>query len=563
MKLTKFTIKNFRSITDGSEIHFGNYSVLVGKNNEGKTTVLMALRLAMDTLKLHAYQLPNTKRTIFKLKNAYEWDRDFPISLQEKPRIKKVTTFKIDFELSEIEKIEFRKEVGSKINGSLCIEISFDENNISTVLVPKRGSAALSKKSNQIAKYIANKIQFTYIPAIRTEHEAIGVINEMIEEELSKLESESKFKEALDVIEELQKPVLDKVATTIQESLHKFLPNINNVELSILGNNRKANLRKDYLIEIDDGDLTDIKFKGDGVKSLTAIGLLKDRNKIINGASIIAIEEPESHLHPSAMHELKQAIQKLAEDSQVVVSTHNPIFVDRETLANNLLVSNNKVKAVKKINDIRICLGIRTSDNLIHASKVLLVEGETDQIILTKLFQERSLKIAKLIKDGDFNIVSTNSASKLPYNLRWYQDQLCSCYVLVDNDSSAKESILKLLNAKELDQKSYMHIVVAGKNESEIENLFKIEFYEDIIFDQFSVELSKTKFSKDKSKWSNSIENTLKSSGKSIIADDITNLKKAISKKAVKDGVYDNLALHNIDFVDNLIFQIENYFIKN
>ncbi|WP_411686751.1 AAA family ATPase [Acinetobacter indicus] len=49
MKLTKFTIKNFRSITDGSEIHFGNYSVLVGKNNEGKTTVLMALRLAMDT----------------------------------------------------------------------------------------------------------------------------------------------------------------------------------------------------------------------------------------------------------------------------------------------------------------------------------------------------------------------------------------------------------------------------------------------------------------------------------------------------------------------------------
>lgn len=162
----------------------------------------------------------------------------------------------------------------------------------------------------------------------------------MIEEELSKLESESKFKEALDVIEELQKPVLDKVATTIQESLHKFLPNINNVELSILGNNRKANLRKDYLIEIDDGDLTDIKFKGDGVKSLTAIGLLKDRNKIINGASIIAIEEPESHLHPSAMHELKQAIQKLAEDSQVVVSTHNPIFVDRETLANNLLVSN-------------------------------------------------------------------------------------------------------------------------------------------------------------------------------------------------------------------------------
>lgn len=553
MKLTKFTVKNFRSITEGSEINFGNYSVLVGKNNEGKTTVLMALRLAMDTLKLHGYQLPSTRRTIFKLKNSYEWDRDFPISLQEKPRIKKVTTFKIDFELSEIEKIEFRKEIGSKINGSLCIEISFDENNLSTVLVPKRGSAALSKKSNQIAKYIASKIQFTYIPAIRTEHEAIGVINEMIEEELRKLESESKFKEALNVIEELQKPVLDKVAHTIQESLHKFLPNINNVELSILENNRRANLRKDYLIEIDDGDLTDIKFKGDGVKSLTAIGLLKDRNKIINGASIIAIEEPESHLHPSAMHELKQAIQKLAEDSQVVVSTHNPIFVDREKLANNLLVSNNKVKAVKKINDIRICLGIRTSDNLVHSSKILLVEGETDRIILIKLLQEKSIKIAKLLKDGDLNIVSTNSASKLPYNLRWYQDQICSCYVIIDNDQSAQDTIQNLLKSKEIDQRSYLHLIVPGKVESEIEDLFKIELYADIINTKFNVDIFTTKFSKNKNKWSGALKDALKSAGKTIVDDDITEVKKLISSKINDFGAYDHVAQHNVLFVDNLI----------
>ena len=45
-------------------------------------------------------------------------------------------------------------------------------------------------------------------------------------------------------------------------------------------------------IIIDDGSPTSIAFKGDGVKSLAALGLLKDRKKR-SGSSIIAIEEPE------------------------------------------------------------------------------------------------------------------------------------------------------------------------------------------------------------------------------------------------------------------------------
>lgn len=394
MKLIKFDIQNFRNITNDNEINFKNYSVLVGRNNEGKTTVLMALRLAMDTLKLHSLQKPR-RTIIFRSRNGYDWERDFPISLQKKSRGNKNTVFKLYFKLTEVEQIEFKKETGIRNNGDLCIQITFDTDNKFEFLIPKKGSSSLSNKSNQIAEYIARKIQFTYIPAVRTEQEAISVINEMIEEELAKLENDENYQQAMQVISSIQQPVLDNVAQSIQFSLHKFLPNINNVELSILTNNRRASLRKDYLIEIDDGDLTDIKFKGDGVKSLTAIGLLKDRNKITNGASIIAIEEPESHLHPSAMHELRQAIQDLTKDSQVVVSTHNPIFVDREEISNNLLVSNNKVKTVKKIKEIRECLGIRTSDNLIHANKIILVEGESDKKIITKMIQERSSKLSK------------------------------------------------------------------------------------------------------------------------------------------------------------------------
>lgn len=384
----------------------------------------------------------------------------------------------------------------------------------------------------------------------------------MIEEELAKLENDENYQQAMQVISSIQQPVLDNVAQSIQFSLHKFLPNINNVELSILTNNRRASLRKDYLIEIDDGDLTDIKFKGDGVKSLTAIGLLKDRNKITNGASIIAIEEPESHLHPSAMHELRQAIQDLTKDSQVVVSTHNPIFVDREEISNNLLVSNNKVKTVKKIKEIRECLGIRTSDNLIHANKIILVEGESDKKIITKMIQERSSKLSKKIKDGDLNIYSLDSASKLSYHLKWFQDQLCSCFVILDKDKAGNENIEKHLASKELDQKSYSLIAVKGYIESEIENLIKIDFYSEIIMEKFGIDIFSTDYTKKKSKWSEALTAILQGLGKSVSLRDLSDLKKAIAEKAEKGSIYENISEHNIFYIDSLITQLEHYFIK-
>lgn len=557
MKLTKFTVKNFRSITDCSEIHLNDYSVLVGRNNEGKTTVLLALKLAMDTLISHARFL----RIRGNLRNNYEWERDFPISLQRKPRIKKITVFKLNFELTEEERSEFYSEIRSKINGDLCIEISFNNDNSCEILVPKRGSSSLSSKSNKIAKYIAKKIRFTYIPAVRTEKEAVSVIHEMIEEELEKLESEIEYKNALEVIERLQQPVLDKVAFSIKNSLHKFLPHINSVELSISEFERKYRLRKDYVIEIDDGDRTDIKFKGDGVKSLAAIGLLKDKDSIHNGASIIAIEEPESHLHPSAMHGLKSAIGELAKENQLVISTHNPIFVDREILSNNILVSNNKVKSVRKINEIRDCLGVRISDSLDLAKKIILVEGECDEIFFKRLILEKSSKLAKQIKDGELVIKRINSASKLSYNLKFYTEMLCSCFVLLDNDSASKSEVSRLVETKELDNRSYSYIIVQGKIESELEDLIKFDSYKNIVDDEFGINLKSVNFSKEKSKWSDALKKVLSSNGKELNQRALNEIKKNIAQKMDSGNIVEHIMDHNHTVLDNIIEQIEIKFL--
>lgn len=53
MKLIKFSVTNYRSTTKAYKISLENFTVLVGKNNEGKSNLLMALNAVMSILIEH------------------------------------------------------------------------------------------------------------------------------------------------------------------------------------------------------------------------------------------------------------------------------------------------------------------------------------------------------------------------------------------------------------------------------------------------------------------------------------------------------------------------------
>jgi len=130
------------------------------------------------------------------------------------------------------------------------------------------------------------------------------------------------------------------------------LPSITNVSVTIPDDSRRSSFRNEFEIIIDDGTPTSLFYKGDGVKSLAALGLLKNRGSSV-GASIIAIEEPESHLHPAAIHQLNEVIMTLGENNQVVLTTHNPLFVDRSDIRSNVIVNSGKAVPAKNIGQIR------------------------------------------------------------------------------------------------------------------------------------------------------------------------------------------------------------------
>ena len=518
MRLVEFSVTNFRSITRAYKIPFKDITILVGKNNEGKSNLLNALNICMKILERHA----NSKaHRVYVLdqdrEHDYIWKRDYPISLQGSKRAK-LTEFRLEFELNSNEQEEFKKETGSYLNGSLPILITIDKDSKPNISVVKsgKGSNYLNKKSSKIAGYIGRKIYFNYIPAIRTAETFLDVIDDALNEELLSIENDSRYLEALNTIKELQKPIIDKLSGTIKSSLSEFIPNIKNVEIKLNDSSRRFRMRKSYNVYIDDGYKTDISLKGDGVKSLSALGMLKNISKVNGMYSLIAIEEPESHLHPEAIHILKDKIYGLKDTNQVIISSHNPLFVDRENVSNNVIVNSGSAITAKNIKTVRDILGVRTSDNLTNANFALVVEGAEDEKSIRAVLSHLSPDLAKAFKNNHLVIHKLGGANNLSYNLNLLRGMLCSYHVLLDNDKAGKVAFEQAEKGRLIDMKNVTYINCNGFPESEFEDCLNLSLYKDKIEEVYGITLSGAAYNQSANKkWSDKMKTCFLSQGKS------------------------------------------------
>lgn len=516
MRLKSFSITNFRSIETAHKIDLSNISTIVGKNNEGKSNILRALNISMGALKLHWIgRKPSALRRIREESEYYDWDNDFPVRSKNR-KGKKETIFRLEFSLSEEEIRDFYKKIDSYVNWSLIIEIKFDNTNMPVVHVVKSWRdtrRGFGTKSQEIAEYIVKHIAFTYIPAVRTEELSTDIIHKMVGLELSSIEASPSFKEAFQKIAELQEPVLNELSEKIKNSLVGFLPSISDVKIQNSWDRARSFFRRDFDILINDGNETKLENKWDGVKSLVALSLLKD-SWSKDCFSLVAIEEPESHLHPWAIHLLRNAVYELWNTSQVIITTHNPLFVNREELTSNILIDAGKAKPARNIKDIREMLGVRASDNLVNARYVIVVEGLADARALKALFLAYSEKLRKAFADHIVIIDPARWAAKLEYKLQMLQNALCSCYVVFDRDNEWKLACEKALAANLITHKDYTLLRGSGfGDDSEFEDMIAIEVYKTSLESTFWIQIDTETF-KRPVKWSNKMKEIFLSQGK-------------------------------------------------
>ena len=265
----------------------------------------------------------------------------------------------------------------------------------------------------------------------------------------------------------------------------------------------------------DDGTPTPLERKGDGVQSLAALSLM--RQSFESGESgrqlILAIEEPESHLHPKAIHQLKGVIADIAKQHQVIMTTHCPLFVDRTSIKSNILVHGNKALPAKDVRQIRDILGIRSSDNLQNAELILVVEGENDRRALAALLRGYSTTLNSAFTQGAIAIESLFGGSNLSYKLGQIRETMCVAHCYLDNDKSGLEAEQRAEKDGLMTLADANFCICNGMKESEIEDLYKESLYSSMIQIKYGVSTLSPKF-KGTEKWSNRLRDTFKQQGK-------------------------------------------------
>jgi putative ATP-dependent endonuclease of OLD family len=499
---------------------------LLGPNNEGKSNVLRGFAVAMHLLEhlrrpFVDSRAQNTEdgfavRMQMFGRHPYDWRKDYPVELQSsKPG--GASKFLLDFELTPKEIDDFREFVGSNLNGTLPVELTIGGDQATfRVLKQGRGGKTLSRKARSIAVFIGRRLEFHYIPAIRTSENAMSVVNEIVERELRGLEDDPKYVEAIKKIEQLQSPVLARISGSLGDTMKQFLPDINSVDVNLSSDRRYRAFRRSAELIVNDGTATDLAAKGDGVQSLAAISLI--RHAVASAAGnrqlILAIEEPESHIHPGAMHSLREVLDEIANQHQVIVTTHNPIFVQRREVDANIIVEKQKARPAKALDEVRRSLGVHIQDNLTNSELALVVEGEEDRVALEALLKFTSPKIRKALETHRLGIDTLGGGSNLSYKLTQLRMALCEVYVFVDNDEAGRKAIEQAINSDLIKISQVTLSTCKNMHNSEMEDLYDKAIYQDYIQKNYGPIMESQFYLQHRDKWSARMAHAFTSLGK-------------------------------------------------
>jgi len=109
-------------------------------------------------------------------------------------------------------------------------------------------------------------------------------------------------------------------------------------------------------------------------------------------AQIVLLEEPESHLSFSKLNQLIKAIAEKYGDKQIIISTHSSFVANKFGLENLLLLENQKIARITELLSAEFFKKVSGYDTLrlILCKKAILVEGDSDELVVQKAYQSQN-----------------------------------------------------------------------------------------------------------------------------------------------------------------------------
>lgn len=181
--------------------------------------------------------------------------------------------------------------------------------------------------------------------------------------------------------------------TTINQKLDSNKGTITDKRLAIaIDISQKSNWETNLIPHLDD---LPFQYSGKGEQHSLKIMLALERKA--EDTNIILIEEPENHQSFSSMNKLLKKIIDKCEGKQIIITTHSSFVLNKLGLDKLVLINNGQQARLENLpadtQDYFKKLSGYDTLRLILAKKAILVEGPSDELIVQKAYLKKHNKL--------------------------------------------------------------------------------------------------------------------------------------------------------------------------
>jgi putative ATP-dependent endonuclease of OLD family len=471
MRITKVNIINYKCFEGIFSIDFHDgINILVGNNETGKSTILEAIHLALTGIVNGRYIRNELNQYLFNNNIVKAYLNN--LSQQNKTEPPKII-IEVFFSNDVNPKFEGNNNHERVVDYGIVFKIEFDDdykNEFGEFLRSKVALRALPIEYYKTSWYsfsdepmTAKIIPIKSVPidssSVRNQNSSDVYIARIIQNDLDDEEKvllSQAYREMKETFGENESVI--NINNKIQDKTK-----ISNKLIKISAELPTQSAWESALMTFVD----EIPFQQIGkgeqciIKTNLALSHRKDKE-----ASLMLLEEPESHLTYSKMSELVYNIEKYYSNKQIIITTHSSFISNKLDLKNIILLNNNKTLRLNNLsNDTYIFfkkLAGYPTLRLLLCKKAVLVEGDSDELIFQKAYFSKNEKLP--IQDG-IDVISVGLSFERFLEIAKYITMKVA--VITDNDGNVEDNIIE----KYKDYEKYQNIKIFFDTDNKLNTL--------------------------------------------------------------------------------------------